>query len=212
MLRTYEANFSVALYSLGTYEYNEEEDINYSEIIATHTNNFNWCLCNDLQSNYVLNFLKEGYDMFQIYGDVTISDIAYERTGKFTCKIGIFDDPDYQFDESDIEAIIEETIRASELIEDNGIVINNEKYAVDIKLDYYVETYYDDDEGEGEGEEDSDNSCDEKEKEKEKENNKYDEESYKSCYENYCDESNCDESNCDESNCDDDNCDDDNSE
>jgi hypothetical protein len=195
MLRTYEANFSVALYSLGTYEYNEEEDINYSEIIATHTNNFNWCLCNDLQSNYVLNFLKEGYDMFQIYGDVTISDIVYERTGKFTCKIGIFDDLEDPFD---IEAIIEETIRASQLIEDNGIVINNEKYAVDIKLDYYVETYYDDDEAEKEEEEeeDSDNSCDEKEKE----NNKYDEESYKSCDENNCDDDNSDESNCDDDN------------
>jgi len=193
MLRTYEANFSVALYSLGTYEYNEEEDINYSEIIATHTNNFNWCLCNDMQSKYVLNFLKEGYENFQIYGDVTISDIVYERTGKFTCKIGIYDDLEDPFD---IEAIIEETIRASQLIEDNGIVINNEKYAVDIKLDYYVETYYDDDEAEKEEEEeeDSDNSCDEKE------NNKSDEESYKSCYENYCDESNCDENNCDDDN------------
>jgi len=196
MLRTYEANFSVALYSFGTYEYNEEEeDINYSEIIASHTNNFNWCLCNDMQSKYVLNFLKEGYENFQIYGDVTISDIAYERTGKFTCKIGIYDDPEYQYSGSDIEDIIEETIRASELIEDNGIVINNEKYAVDIKLDYYVETYYEEDEAEAGAKEDSDNSCDEKEK-----------------ADKSCDENNCDDDNCDDDNCDDDNYDDDNSE
>ncbi len=162
MLRTYEANFSVALYSLGAYEYPIEEDegeeeINYSEIIASHTNNFNWCLCNDMQSKYVLNFLKEGYETFQTYGDVTISDIAYERTGKFTCKIGIYDDPEYQYSDYEIEDIIEETIRASELIEENGIVINNEKYAVDIKLDYYVETYYDDEDEEKEEEEDNNN-------------------------------------------------------
>lgn len=148
MLRTFEANFSVALYSLGAYEYpieedEGEEDINYSEIIASQTNNFIWCLCNDLQSNYVLKFLKEGYEIFQIYGDVTISDITYERRGKFTCKIDIFDEIEEPYIDSELEEIIEEAIRPSELIEENGIVINNEKYAVDIKLDYYVETYYD---------------------------------------------------------------------
>jgi hypothetical protein len=165
MMRTYEANFSVALYSLGTDEYQEEEeDINYSEIIASHTNNFNWCLCNDIQSNYVLKFLKEGYETFQIYGDVTIRDVTYERTGKFTCKIGIFDDPEDPYSDSEIEDIIEEVIRSSELIEDNGIVIHNEKYAVDIKLDYYVETYYDDDE------EDDDEEEEEDKKDKEEDN------------------------------------------
>ena len=177
MLRTYEANFSVALYSLGAYEYNDEEEIKYSEIIASHTNNFNWCLCNDIQSNYVLKFLKEGYELFQIYGDVTISEIQYERIGKFTCKIGIFDDPEDTYCDSDIEAIIEEVIRSSELIEENGIVIHNEKYAVDIKLDYFVETYYDDDDvkNNSSDEEESDKSCEEKED--------------KSCeYENNCDE------------------------
>ena len=186
MLRTYEANFSVALYSLGTYEYNEEEDINYSKIIASHTNNFNWCLCNDVQSNYVLKFLKEGYELFGM-ADITISDVIYERTGKFTCKIDVFDEIEEPYSDYEIEEIIEESIIPPELIAENGIVINNEKYVVDIKFDYYVETYYDDDEAEKEEEEeDSDNSCDEKEKEKE--NNKYDEETYKSCDENNYDE------------------------
>ena len=183
MMRTYEANFSVALYSFGTDEYpieeqEEEEEIKYSEIIASHSNNFNWCLCNDIQSNYVLKFLKEGYETFQIYGDVTIRDITYERTGKFTCKIGIFDDPEYPYIDSEIEEIIEDAIRSSELIEENGIVIHNEKYAVDIKLDYFVETYYDDeeeekeeqDEGEGEGEEEKEDGEQEQEQEKEKDN------------------------------------------
>ena len=185
MLRTYEANFSVALYSLGAYEYNDEEEIKYSEIIASHTNNFNWCLCNDIQSNYVLKFLKEGYELFQIYGDVTISEIQYERIGKFTCKIGIFDDPEDTYCDSDIEAIIEEVIRSSELIEENGIVIHNEKYAVDIKLDYFVETYYDDDDvkNNSSDEEESDKSCEEKE------DKSCEEKEDKSCeYENNCDE------------------------
>lgn len=153
MLRTYEANFSVALYSLGAYEYPfDEEDISYSEIIASHTNNFNWCLCNDIQSNYVLKFLKEGYELFEI-ADITISDVIYERTGKFTCKIDIFDEIEEPYSDSEIEEIIEESIRPYELIEENGIVINNEKYAVDIKLDYYVETYYDDEDENCESEE-----------------------------------------------------------
>jgi len=185
MLRTYEANFSVALYSFGTYEYEEEEeDINYSEIIASHTNNFNWCLCNDIQSNYVLKFLKEGYDTFQIYGDVTISDITYERTGKFTCKIGIFDDPEYPYIDSEIEDIIEEVIRSSELIEDNGIVIHNEKYAVDIKLDYFVETYYDDDD-EKEDKEDDDDDKEEDDKEEEEEEQEKEEKEHKKFSQEY---------------------------
>jgi predicted CopG family antitoxin len=161
MLRTYEANFSVALYSLGAYEYPFEEEIPYSEIIASHTNNFNWCLCNDIQSNYVLKFLKEGYELFEM-ADITISDIIYERTGKFTCKIDIFDEIEEPYSDSEIEEIIEESIRPSELIEENGIVINNEKYAVDIKLDYYVETYYDD-------EDDGQKNEEEEEEEEEKE-------------------------------------------
>jgi len=151
MLRTYEANFSVALYFLITDDSSvdedeeEEDDIQYSEIIASHTNEFNQCLCNNAQSKYVLKFLKEGYEDFGI-ADVTISDLIYERTGKFTCKIDIFDELESSYSDSEIEEIIEEVIKPSDLIEHNGITINNHKYAVDIKLDYFLETYYDDDE------------------------------------------------------------------
>ena len=153
MLRTYEANFSVALYSLDAFEEDddeEEEDIQYSEIIASHTSDFNKFLCNNEKSKYVLKFLKEGYEDFGM-ADATISDVTYERTGKFTCKIDIFDEIEAPYSDSEIEEIIEEAIRPSDLIEHNGITINNYKYAVDIKLDYFLESYYEDDE---------DNDCD----------------------------------------------------
>lgn len=151
MLRTYEANFSVALYSLDAFEEDDdEEDIQYSEIIASHTSDFNKFLCNNEKSKYVLKFLKEGYEDFGM-ADATISDVTYERTGKFTCKIDIFDEIEAPYSDSEIEEIIEEAIRPSDLIEHNGITINNYKYAVDIKLDYFLESYYEDDE---------DNDCD----------------------------------------------------
>ena len=189
MIRTYEANFSVALYSLGTDEYpieedDDEEPIPYAQIIASHTNNFNWCLCNDIQSNYVLKFLKEGYEEFQIYGDVTISEVKYERSGKFTCKIGIFDDPEEPYCDFDIEEIIEEVIRASELIEDNGIVINNEKYAVDIKLDYFVETYYDEEDEKCNSDEEDDEDDEEQEKEEQEKEEQEKEEQEKEEHDN----------------------------
>ena len=147
MLRTYEANFSVALYSLDAFEEDddeEEDEIQYSEIIASHTSDFNKFLCNNEKSKYVLKFLKEGYEDFGI-ADATISDVTYERTGKFTSKIDIFDEIEAPYSDSEIEEIIEEAIRPSDLIEHNGITINNHKYAVDIKLDYFLESYYDDD-------------------------------------------------------------------
>ena len=63
-------------------------------------------------------------------------------------------------------------------------IIHNEKYAVDIKLDYFVETYYDDDDVKNNSDEAKNNNSDEEESDKSCE-----EKEDKSCeYENNCDE------------------------
>lgn len=151
VLKTFIVYFRIALYPEANNEfYIDDQDYEEVGIICSeynkHIENFQKCLCTKHQSKYVLSFLKNMFNNAQC--DVLIGELKYENCGNFNCKLHIItkeceDGNEYGNNDDDDDEQIEEIIGILLLplfrTDTYHIMIDNKKYIVVPKMDYYEE-------------------------------------------------------------------------
>jgi len=144
VLKTFIVYFRIALYPEAINEfYIDDQDYEEVGFICSeynkHIENFQKLLCTKQQSKYVLPFLKNMFNNAEC--DVLISEPKFENHGKFTCKIHIIS-KEYENEEDDdeqIEEIIGMMLMPLFRLDTYHIMIDNKKYIVVPKMDYYEE-------------------------------------------------------------------------
>jgi hypothetical protein len=150
VLKTFIVYFRIALYPEANNEfYIDDQDYEEVGIICSeynkHIENFQKCLCTKHQSKYVLSFLKNMFNNAQC--DVLIGELKYENRGNFNCKLHIItkeceDGNEYgnnDDDDEQIEEIIGILLLPLFRTDTYHIMIDNKKYIVVPKMDYYEE-------------------------------------------------------------------------
>lgn len=150
VLKTFIVYFRIALYPEANNEfYIDDQDYEEVGIICSeynkHIENFQKCLCTKHQSKYVLSFLKNMFNNAQC--DVLIGELKYENCGNFNCKLHIItkeceDGNEYgnnDDDDEQIEEIIGILLLPLFRTDTYHIMIDNKKYIVVPKMDYYEE-------------------------------------------------------------------------